>query len=58
MTSNNQLKSHCVVKRGALVVFDQDIQKIPNSIDFCIQVTQIWSYLDHVMQYFMPAESQ
>ena len=55
MTSTNQFKSHFVVKRRALVVFDQDIQTVPNIIDFCIQVTQIWSYLDCLMQYFMPA---
>ena len=30
MTSKNQLKSHVVVKHGVLVVFDQNIQKMPN----------------------------
>ena len=52
MTSNNQIKSYFVAKRRVLVVFNQDIQTVPNFIDLCIQVTQIWSYL---MQYFMPA---
>ena len=55
MTSKNQLKGHFVVKRRALVVFDQDIQTVPNFIDLCIEVTQIWSYLYYLMQYFMPA---
>ena len=55
MTSKNQFISHFVVKRRVLVVFDQDIQTVPNFIDLCIQVTQIWSYLDYLMQYFMPA---
>ena len=55
MTSNNQLNCHFVVKRRVLVVFDQDIQTVPHVIDVCIQVTQIWSYLDYLMQYFMPA---
>ena len=55
MTSKNQLKCHFVVKRRALVVFDQYIQTVPNFIDLCIQVTQIWSYLYYLMQYFMPA---
>ena len=49
--------SHFVVKRRVLVVCDQDIQTLPNFIDFCIQVTQIWSYLDYLMRYCMPAES-
>ena len=57
MTSKNQRKCHFVVKRRVIVVFDQDIQAVPNFIDLCIQVTQIWSYLDYLMQYFMPAES-
>ena len=55
MTSTNQLTSHFVVKRRVLVVFDQYIQRVPTFIDLCIQVTQIWSYLDYLMQYFMPA---
>ena len=46
MTSENELKGHVVVKRRVLVVFDQYIQTVPNFIDLCIQVTQIWSYLD------------
>ena len=44
-----------MVKRRVLVVFDQDIQTVPTFIDLCIQVTQIGSYLDYLMQYFMPA---
>ena len=56
MTSKNQLECHFVVKRRVLVFFDQYIQAVPNLIDLCIEVTQIWSYLDYLMQYFMPAE--
>ena len=55
MTSKNQLKCHFVVKCRVLVVFDQDIQTVPNFIELCIQVIQILSYLDYLMQYFMPA---
>ena len=33
MTSKNQLKGHFVVKRRVLVVFDPDIQTVPNCID-------------------------
>ena len=55
MTSKNQLKSNFVVKRRVLVVFAQYIQTVTNVIDACIQVTQIWSYLDYLMKYCMPA---
>ena len=54
MTSKNKLV-YVVVKRRVLVVLDQDIQTVPYFIDLCIQVTQIWSYLDYLMQYVMPA---
>ena len=49
MTSKNQHKCHCMVKRRVLVVFDQDTQTVPNLIDFGIQVTQIGTYLDYLM---------
>ena len=54
MTSKNK-HVYVVVKRRVLVVFGQDIQTVPNFIDLCIQVTQIWSYLDYLMQYVMQA---
>ena len=38
ISSKHQLKSHCEVKRRGLVVFDQDIQTLPNFIDLCIQI--------------------
>ena len=55
VTSKYQLKRHFVVKRHDLVVVNQDTQTLPNFIDLCIQVTQIWSNLDYLMQYLMPA---
>ena len=53
VTSKMQLKCHLVVKLRVLMVLIKIT--VPNFIDVCIQVTQIWSYLDYLMQYCMPA---
>ena len=46
-----------VKRRVLVVVYQYNIQPVPNCIDLCIKVTQFWSYLDYLMQYFIPAES-